>query len=213
MMAKQSAGMVAAAAAVVALVVGGTGYYLWTTRTAADPLASCRKGEVAGASIGGPFTLVDGSGKTVADTDVLTAPTMVYFGYTFCPDVCPMDMARNAEAADLLEKEGKALKLVFISVDPARDTPQVAAEFAEAIHPDAIGLSGSPEQVAAAAKAYRVYYKANDDDPDYYTVDHSTYSYLMLPGIGFANFYSHTDTAEAVAGNAGCMIDAASRSN
>jgi len=210
---RQSAGLVAGAVAVVALVAAATGYYLWTTRAGTDPLAACRKGEVAGPAIGGPFTLVDSEGRTVTDADVLTGPTLVYFGYTFCPDVCPMDMARNAEAADILEREGKALKLVFISVDPARDTPQVAGEFAHAIHPDAIGLSGSPEQVAAAARAYRVYYKVNDDDPEYYTVDHSTYSYLMLPGIGFANFYGHTDTAGAVAENASCMIDAAARQN
>lgn len=212
-MKKQTGGLVVAGVAVVALVTAAAGYYVWTSRTGADPLAACRRGEVAGPSIGGPFTLVDPAGRTVTDADVLTGPTLVYFGYTFCPDVCPMDMSRNAEAADLLAKDGKALKLVFISVDPARDTPQVAGEFARAIHPDAVGLSGSPEQVAAAAKAYRVYYRANDDDPDYYTVDHSTYSYLMLPGIGFANFYGHTDTAESVAENAGCMIDAAARAN
>lgn len=198
-----------AASAALAAVIGGSMGYVYLSAGSNDQFAQCRAGQ-AGADIGGPFTLVNGQGQNVTETDVLAKPSLVYFGYTFCPDVCPFDMSRNAEVADILEEQGQDLGLVFISVDPARDTPQVAAEFAEAHREGAIGLSGSPEQIAAAAKAYRVYYKAHaDQDPEFYPVDHSNFTYLMMPGTGLADFYRGEMTAEAVASNVSCMIEAA----
>ncbi len=199
------------AAAVAAVAIGGmASYALFKDGSAGDPLAQCRSGQTGGADIGGPFTLIDKDGKTVTDKDVLTAPTLVYFGYTFCPDVCPLDMSRNAEVADILEEAGQSVNLVFITVDPARDTEQVVGEFASNLHPRAVGLTGSPEQVDAAAKAYRVYYKVQEGDPEYYMVDHSAFSYLMLPGIGFADFYKHGAPADEVAKGVSCMVEAAS---
>ncbi len=140
-----------------------------------DVFAECRSGQVGGGAIGGPFSLVDKDGKTVTDKDVMSKPTMVYFGYTFCPDVCPLDMMHNAEAVDILEESGHDVNLVFISVDPARDTPQVVGEFAANIHPRAIGLTGSEAQVTEAAKAYRVYFKKQEGDPNttWSTIPHS----------------------------------------
>lgn len=203
-----------AAAAVVALGLGATGGYLFFGQDGGgDPLAACRQGQVGGADIGGPFTLVDKDGNTVTEKDVLTAPTLVYFGYTFCPDVCPMDMSRNADVADLLEEQGELINLVFITVDPARDTPKAVGEFVENLHPRAVGLTGSPEQVAEAARAYKAYYKVQEGDPEYYLVDHSAFSYLMLPGIGFADFYKHEAPAEEVAKGVSCMIEAAPAAN
>ena len=114
------------------------------------------------AQIGGPFELVSETGETVTDADVIDKPTLIYFGYTFCPDVCPLDAARNAAAVDILEERGDMVKPVFISVDPARDTPEVLAEFTDYLHPRMVGLTGSPEQVRAASKAYRTYYQAQD---------------------------------------------------
>ena len=132
--------------------------------------------------------------------DVITEPSLVYFGYTFCPDVCPLDSARNAEAVDLLAKRGMSATPVFISVDPKRDTPEVVAEFTKWLHPKMIGLTGTPEQVKAASQAYRTYYKAHDDkDDEYYLVDHSTMTYLMLPEHGFVEFFRRDQSAEAVA--------------
>ncbi len=100
-------------------------------------------------------------GETVTDADVLTGPSLIYFGYTFCPDVCPLDTARNAEAIDILEERGQMVTPVFISIDPERDTPEVVGDFAVNLHERMIGLTGSPEQVAAASKAYKTYYKAH----------------------------------------------------
>jgi len=174
-----------------------------------DPFAKCRSTQIIGGagSIGGPFTLINQNGITVSEREVITEPSLVYFGYTFCPDVCPLDSARNAEAVDLLAKRGMSATPVFISVDPKRDTPEVMAEFTKWLHPKMIGLTGTPEQVKAASQAYRTYYKAHDDeDEEYYLVDHSTMTYLMLPDHGFVEFFRRDQSAEVVAETSACFI-------
>ncbi|WP_435257070.1 SCO family protein [Thioclava sp. FR2] len=193
-----------AAASVVGLL-GGSLAYIYT-QSSNDAFSECRQGQVGGGDIGGAFTLVDGTGKTVTDADVLTKPSLVYFGYTFCPDVCPMDNARNAEAVDILEEQGFDVQPVFISVDPARDTPEVVADFAENLHPKMIGLTGSDEQVKAASKAFKTYYKKQDGDEEFYLVDHSTFTYLVLPGTGFVDFFRREDTADQMAERTACFI-------
>lgn len=196
------------ALAVVVAVVGGS--FVWVQMNQnTDPFAQCRAGAVGGGAIGGPFTLVDETGKTVTDKDVLTKPSLVYFGYTFCPDVCPLDNTRNADAIDLLESRGYDVTPVFISIDPARDTPEVVADFTDNLHPRMIGLTGTPEQVKAASLAYKTYFKVQEGDPEFYLVDHSTFTYLMLPGIGFADFFKREATAEEMADRVGCFVDAA----
>lgn len=171
-----------------------------------DEFASCSSSAVAGGDIGGPFELVSETGETVTDKDVITAPTLVYFGYTFCPDVCPLDSARNAEALDLLKERGIDAKSLFISIDPERDTPEVLAEFTEVMHPDMIGLTGTPQQVKAASQAYRTYYKKQPGDPDYYLVDHSTFTYLVLPEQGFVEFFRRETTPEQMADTVACYV-------
>ncbi len=202
---------IAATAAATALVVVTGAAWLYTRSSDGDRFAPCRSAAVAGGAgaIGGPFTLVDKDGQTVTDKDVITKPSLVYFGYTFCPDVCPLDSARNAEAADLLADRGYDVTPVFITVDPARDTPQVVGDFAEAFGERTIGLTGSPEQVQAASQAYRTYYKKHDSDDDYYLVDHSTFTYLVLPESGFAEFFRRDTTPEQIADTAACFIDRA----
>jgi len=200
------------AAGAVAALLGGTALWLGLNR-GSDPFAQCRAGQ-AGADIGGPFTLVDGAtGKTVTDKEVIDRPTLVYFGYTFCPDVCPLDMSRNAEVADILEEQGQDVRLAFITVDPGRDTAQVVADFAYNIHPKAIGLTGSDAQIKAAAGVYRAYYKLQDTSEEYYLVDHSAFTYLMLPGTGFADFYKHAAPADEVAQSVSCYLQAGAAQN
>lgn len=193
-----------AAASVIGLL-GGSLAYIYT-QSSNDVFAECRQGQVGGGDIGGAFTLIDGTGKTVTDAEVLTKPSLIYFGYTFCPDVCPMDNARNAEAVDILEEQGFDVQPVFISVDPARDTPEVVAEFAENLHPKMIALTGTEEQVKAASKAYKTYFKKQEGDDEYYLVDHSTFTYLVLPGLGFADFFRREDTADQMAQRTACFI-------
>lgn len=197
-----------AGASVFALIAGSVLYVLMAG--ADDPYQECRLSKVAGgaAAIGGSFTLVDETGKTVTDKDVITKPSLVYFGYTFCPDVCPLDNARNAEAIDILEEQGYDVTPVFISIDPARDTPEMLTEFTENLHPKMIGLTGTPEQVKAASQAYKTYYKIQDPAEEFYLIDHSTFTYLMDPKKGFLEFFQRDMTPDQMADTVACFIDA-----
>jgi protein SCO1/2 len=194
------------AAIAAAVFVGGA--WFATRNTSDDQFAQCRASAVAGgAAIGGPFELLNSKGETVTDKDVITEPTMIYFGYTFCPDVCPFDVARNAEATDVLAEGGQSMTPLFISIDPNRDTPEVVGDYAFNMHEKMIGLTGSAEQVKAASQAYRTYYKAHPADDEYYLVDHSTFSYLVFPVHGFVEFFRRDVTAEAMAETVSCFID------
>lgn len=197
------------AVAVVAGLVGGSLAYVYARSTDAG-FEICREGAVGGGAIGGPFTLINGQGQEVTDQQVLSRPSLVYFGYSFCPDVCPFDNARNAEAVDLLAERGFDVQPVFISVDPERDTAEVMQDYQTNMHPKMIGLTGSEEQIKAAAKAYKVYFKAQKgDDPEFYPVDHSTFTYFMMPGQGFVDFFRREDTADKMADKVACYLDAA----
>lgn len=205
-----------ASAALIGVLIAGAGVAVWLgqVRQAGDDVfAQCRASVVAGGAgtIGGPFTLVTETGATVTDADVITGPTLLYFGYTFCPDVCPLDTVRNAEAVDILEADGYSVLPAMISVDPDRDTPEVMASFTDNVHPRMLGLTGTPDQTDAAARAYRVYYRINreGDDP-YYLVDHSAFTYLVLPGHGFVEFFNRETTPQDMATRTECFIDAAS---
>ncbi|WP_324752904.1 SCO family protein [Roseovarius sp. Pro17] len=201
-----------AIAAGVALIAVLGGIYLITAQSSGGDFAQCRSTAVAGGGdIGGDFTLVDETGQTVTSAEVLDQPALIYFGYTFCPDVCPLDLVRNAEATEILEERGMIVKPVFISIDPQRDTPEVVAEYTDAMHPRMLGLTGSPEQVKAASQAYRTFYKAHEPaegEEEYYLVDHSTFTYLTLPGHGFVEFFRRDLGGEQMADKVACFLDA-----
>lgn len=134
------------------------------------------------ALIGGPFTLVDQSGKQVTDKDFHGRYMLVFFGYTHCPDVCPAELQVMSQALDDLGPKASEVVPIFISLDPERDTPAVIGAYVENFGPYFVGLTGSPEQVAQAAKEYRVSYSKfydNARDKSDYSVDHSTLLYLM----------------------------------
>lgn len=201
-MTKQAA--IAAALVLVALV-GGTAIY--TAFLARNDRAACGISFAVGADVGGPFDLVDAAGRKVTEAEVLERPALVYFGYTFCPDVCPLDVARNASAVDLMQENGVNVGLVFITIDPARDTPEVLADYAEAMHPDMIALTGTEQQIATVASAYRAFFERGEGEGDFYLMDHTTHSYLMLPGGSFGGVFSREETAEAIAEKASCLIE------
>lgn len=196
------------AVAAVAALIGGTAWYVMGSGDT-DRFQSCRQTSIAGGAgaIGGPFTLINAEGQTVTDADVITAPSLIYFGYTFCPDVCPLDNARNVETVDILEEMGIEANPVFITVDPKRDTPEVVGNFAYNHHPRMIGLTGTPEQVKAASQAYRTYYRVNDSGDDYYLIDHSTFTYLVLPGHGFVEFFRREATPDDMAQQVACFVE------
>jgi len=194
-------------AAIVAVVIVGVALIamVFVTQVQDARTASCSATTVAG-DLGGPFTLVNGASETVTDQQVITGPTLIYFGYTYCPDVCPLDVDRNAAAVEVLEERGKSVTPVFITIDPARDTPEVVRDFAAAMHPRMIGLTGSAEQIAQASKAYRTFYKAHPPVEGEYLVDHSTFSYLVTPEDGFVEFFRRELTPEQMADKIGCFV-------
>jgi len=139
---------------------------------------------LAGAAIGGPFTLTDSSGKTVHWSDFAGKYRIVYFGYTYCPDVCPTDMQRLMQGFAAYKKAHPDLAAqivpMFISVDPQRDTPKVVGEFTHAFSDDLLGLTGTPDQIAKAAKEFAIFYQKGKPNPEGgYLVNHSTQAYLM----------------------------------
>jgi protein SCO1/2 len=154
-------------------------------------LMSLKDDHAGAAAIGGPFTLVDQDGRTVTDADFRGRAMLVYFGYTFCPDVCPTELGVMAAALDKLSPEQRAkVRPIFVTIDPERDTPKVMKDYVANFAPDLIGLTGSPEQVAAAAKAYKVYAaKAKGGTADSYTMDHSSIVYLMGPDGRFVGHF------------------------
>jgi protein SCO1/2 len=142
---------------------------------------------------------------------VIDQPSLVYFGYTFCPDVCPLDNARNAEAVEILESRGDIVKPVFISIDPQRDTPEILRDFTDNLHPRMVGLTGTPEQVKAASQTYRTYFKKQEPEEgneQFYLVDHSTFTYLVFPDEGFIEFFKRDTTPEALADGVQCFLEA-----
>ena len=138
---------------------------------------------LAGAAIGGPFTLNDKTGRAVRWSDFAGRYRIVYFGYTFCPDACPMDVAATMRGYGLFEKAqpnmAAQVQPIFITIDPARDTPPIVGEFAAAFSPKLLGLTGTPAEIAAAARAFAVYYARGKQTSGGYLMDHSRVAYLM----------------------------------
>lgn len=157
-------------------------------------------------TLGGDFELIDSKGEIVNIGDVITEPSLVYFGYTFCPDVCPLDNSRNATAVDILKGRGVSVTPVFISIDPKRDTPSVVGNYARIFHSKMVGLTGTPEQVKAASQAYKTYYKVSDPSSEYYLVDHSTFTYVVHPEKGVLDYLRRGSTAEEVAEKVECLL-------
>jgi len=150
--------------------------------------------------VGGPFQLVSQDGKPVDQTVLKGKWSVVFFGFTYCPDVCPATMQAVRSAVDSLGPKGKDVQIVFVSVDPGRDKPAVLRDWldAQSLPAGTLGLTGTPEQVAAAARAYRVVYEIKGDGPDY-QVNHSTAAYLMDPRGRFARVLAYGLTPEQMA--------------
>ena len=193
-------------AAIALAAILGVSSYTFMSRRGADQFATCRSGNVAGGAIGGPFELVDESGQTVTDLQVFAKPALVYFGFGSCADVCPLDNARNVEATDLLARAGYDVTPIFITVDPARDTPAALTEYTANFGDRLLGLTGSAEQIKAAAAAYKVFYQIPENAGADYEVDHTTLTYLVLPQIGFVDFFQRDTSAQDIAEHAGCFL-------
>lgn len=150
-----------------------------------------------GADIGGPFTLQDQNGETVTDKDYTGQYKLLYFGFTFCPSICPTELQKIFAAyTELSPEQQEQVTPIFISVDPERDTVPVMKDYVELFHPDLVGLTGSVEQIEAVKQEYRIYAaKVKDDSMSDYTVDHSSYIYLMDPNDQLIDIFKIDNTA------------------
>ncbi|MEQ9447411.1 MAG: SCO family protein [Rhodospirillaceae bacterium] len=168
----------------------------------APPVTVIGGGEVA---IGGPFTLVNGSDETVTEDVLKGRYSLIYFGFTYCPDICPLALQTITDAIELLGPAGEQVQPIFISVDPERDTPSVVDAYVDHFHPAFIGLTGSLAQTTAAANAYKVYAKkapltdADGAPTGDYLVDHTGFIYLMNPEGKYAHHFGGDATAEDIA--------------
>lgn len=163
------------------------------TNTAKNPSVSTGK-----PLIGGPFKLTDHTGKRVTEKDFQGKLSLVYFGYSFCPDVCPTELQVIGNAMDLLGDQGKKLTPIFITIDPQRDTPEALSTYVTHFHPKMVGLTGTAEEIKKVAKAYKVYYgraktpKGEEEDPDNYLMDHSNIIYVMGKDGKYLDHLTHT---------------------
>lgn len=156
--------------------------------------------EVGKPLIGGPFTLTDQTGKRVTEKDFAGRYTLIFFGYTHCPDICPSALQVIAAALDKLGDKAKEITPVFISLDGERDTPAKMADYLASFGKNFVGLTGAKDDVAVAAKAYRVFYQVVPDEktPGEYTIDHAAIIYLMGKDGQFVTHIPHTTNVDQV---------------
>ncbi len=153
-----------------------------------------------GVSLGGPFAMTDHTGRAVTEADFAGRFLLVYFGFTFCPDVCPTELGTIAAALDAMEQAGERVTPVFVTVDPERDTVEAMADYVARFHPRMVGLTGTPQQVAAIARAYRVFYsKVQRPEMTQYLVDHSSFIYLVGPDGRVRSLFRPETSPEAIA--------------
>ena len=153
------------------------------------------------ADIGGAFKLTNHRGQPVTEKTLLGRYTLVFFGFTTCPDICPVALQNITAALEMMGSDGDRITPVFITTDPERDTVEKVAAFVKGFHEKLIGLTGTPEQVKIVAQAYRIYYSKamNKDAPDGYSIDHSSVIYLMGRDGKYITHFRHTTTAKDMA--------------
>jgi protein SCO1/2 len=160
--------------------------------------------------VGGPFALIDHTGKPRTDTDFRGKLLLVYFGFTFCPDICPADLQNIGLALDRLGAAAENVQPLFITVDPERDTPAHLADYIAMFHPHLIALTGDATSIRKAADAYKVYYaKVPNEKGDDYTVDHTAFIYLMDRDGTYLGFFPPGTTPERIAEMIGRQLAAA----
>ena len=192
---------------IAAIMIGG---YVWHLGTLKGALPAPSTVEVAPPDIGGPFSLVDQDGKRRTDKDFRGRFTLVFFGYTYCPDVCPTTLAVISSALDKMGPNADRVVPIFISVDPKCDTPEVLKSYLSAFGTRFVGLTGTDKDVAVAAKDYKVYYKVHPEADGNYSLDHSNVIYLMNPKGQFVANYTLETGPDAMAKDLNKRVSAAS---
>ncbi|MCC6718674.1 MAG: SCO family protein [Acetobacteraceae bacterium] len=185
----------------LSLLLLAAGGVLWWQRGSIDPQSVLGGMSVPpGVSVGGPFELVDQNGKPVSERDFRGRFMLLFFGFTHCPDVCPTELQVLADVLEQLGPRAARVAPIFVTVDPERDTPAVLAEYVKLFDPRLIGLTGTEAQIAAMAKAYRVYYaKVTPPGASTYLMNHSSFVYLMGPDGAFRGLFRYGTPAEEIA--------------
>ena len=198
------------AALVFALAALGIAAYVVIELRERPVATSGGEGSLTAAPIGGPFALTDHTGRRVTEADYADRYLLVFFGYTWCPDVCPTTLNTVALTMQALADKAGRVQPLLITIDPERDTPAVLAEYVALFDAGIVGLTGSPDEIASVARAYRVHYRKApvEGDPDNYLMDHSTILYLMAPGGGFLGIFDHDDSPDAIAAEIAARINA-----
>lgn len=151
-------------------------------------------------AFGGPFTLTDHTGKTVTEKDYAGKYRLIYFGFTYCPAICPTELAKITSAMNMLDDKGAGIQPLFITVDPERDTVEAMGKYVSLFHPSLIGLTGTAEQIKDVAKAYKIYFaKVQDESMSDYTMDHSSFIYFIGPDDRLLQIFRMEDSAETMA--------------
>lgn len=182
-------------------MVGGA--LLWFYSSEKERILRERQANVHGAGmpmIGGPFELLDGDGKTRTDKEFLGRYTLVYFGFTHCPDICPAELTKMANAVKILDADNEvgpeAIQPLFITIDPTRDTVKQIKSYTDEFNPRILALTGSNDKIKEVCKSYRVYFSIPEDAKQDYLVDHSIIIYLMSPEGKFVKFFGQTSSVE-----------------
>lgn len=191
------------------LMVGATAFTAATLLLGCKPQALNFEGvDITGAVYGQDFPLPDAHGKARSIQDFAGQVVVVFFGYTQCPDVCPTTLQELVEAKALLGAQGERLQGIFVSLDPERDTPEVLRAYAEAFDPQMVALTGSPEQIAAVAKDFKVFFKkVEGKQPGSYTLDHSAGLYMYDPQGRLRAYHRYGQGAQALAKDAKALLD------
>jgi len=183
------------------ILVGAAGWLLWPTgkeeeRSSAELMDVVMWGKEP---IGGPFALIDHTGKTRTDADFRGKLLLIYFGFTYCSDVCPTDLRAIAAALDRLGRMGEAVQPLFITVDPEKDTPEQLKNYVALFHPRLIGLTGDPAQIRGVARAYKVYFAKSEPsrraDPN---IDHSGFIFLVDSDGKYLGFFPPGTSADVM---------------
>ena len=152
------------------------------------------------------FNLIHEDGFLISRKQLIDQPSLIYFGYTYCPDICPFDLMRNAQVVELLKNENIKIKPIFITVDPMRDTIETLKEYTDFHHNDMIGLTGSENDIQKIKDIFMVYSQMPNDLCGDYILNHSTFTYFVLPEIGLTTYFTRKDKVKKISDTVKCIL-------
>ena len=186
------------------VIIFSFSYNIYTHISASE---TCKKSTNFVDGLGGPIDLIDQNETAFSLEKQKASLSLLYFGYSYCPDICPYDLERNAYVKDIMDEQKLDINLVFITLDPSRDTTERLKDFSEYIHTSMIALTGSTDQIDALKKAYGVFGKSNkvNNEDQSYLVDHSTFSYLVNKNGEILSYFNRRESPEKISEKIKCF--------